>query len=109
MTETRSEFDAILMRSGPPAVFSIDGKGRLGLDEMRTREHYNRVDPPVPFEPCHCLYRDHATGFVQYLLVTSAALCATHPRADIHRFDDAESAMAVLSELGDPPIRPEPF
>lgn len=105
MIESRSEFDDQLMQAGPPAVFSIDAKGRIGLDDMRTREHYNRVEAPVDFEACHCLYRDHATGFVQYLLVTSPALCASNPRADIERFVDAESALAALADLGNPPIQ----
>jgi len=107
MSQMRSLFDEALLQNGPAAVFSIDSKGRMGLDEMRTREHYNRVSTPPRFGHCHCLYRDRATGFVQYLLVTSPDLCADHPRADIRVFEDAQTAMAFLADLGDPPIRAE--
>ena len=57
-----------------------------------------------PFEVCHCLYRDRATGFVQYVLVTSPALYADHPRADVRRFPDQASASAALAALGRPPL-----
>ncbi len=109
MIEARSLFDAELMRKGPPAVFSIDAKGRIGLDDMRTREHYNRVQEPGVFEPCHCVYRDTVTGFVQYLLVTSPQLCVSHPRAEITRFDDAQAALACVAGLGDPPVSQLPL
>ncbi len=102
--QMRSRFDELLLAQGPPAVFSIDAKGRMGLDEMRTREHYNRVTSPPRFGHCHCLYRDRVTGFVQYLLVTSPDLCTEHPRADVRRFDDEAAAMQFLAGLGDPPI-----
>jgi len=102
--EMRSRFDEALLEVGPPAVFTIDAKGRLGLDEWRTREHYTRVEGMPPREICHCLYRDRATGFVQYVLLTSSALCANHPLQDISRYPDQSSALVVLAALGDPPM-----
>ena len=102
--EMRSPFDESLLQHGPPAVFTVDAKGRLGLDEWRTREHYGRVEGALSFSPCHCLYRDHATGFVQYVLVTSPELCASHPHQDITHYSDQESALKVIDGLGNPPI-----
>jgi len=107
--EMRSAFDEALLTEGPPAVFTIDAKGRLGLDEWRTREHYGRVSVPLSRESCHCLYRDHATGFVQYVLLTSPDLCGDHPRQDITRYPHQAAAMAVLEGLGNPPISADPL
>ena len=102
--ELRSTFDEAMLLTGPPAVFTIDSKGCLGLDEWRTREHYGRIEAVPAREVCHCLYRDRATGFVQYVLLTSAELCAEHPRQDITRYPDQGTALSRLAELGDPPI-----
>lgn len=104
--EMRSPFDEALLSEGPPAVFTIDAKGCLGLDEWRTREHYGRVKGVPSREICHCLYTDRATGFVQYVLVTSASLCASHPHQDITRYADRAEAFAVLQRLGNPPLSP---
>lgn len=109
MIDIRSEFDAAMLESGPPAVFTVDAKGQLGLDEWRTREHYGRIAGELVREVCHCLYRDRATGFVQYVVVTSPQLCATHPRQDVTRYDDQGSALAALSALGNPPISSGPL
>lgn len=99
-----TEFDARMAECGPPAVFTVDAKGQLCLDVVRTREHWGRVDAPVRHEACHCLFRDRATGWVQYALATSPQLCSDHPHADIARFPDAASALAVLARCGDPPM-----
>ena len=104
MIDIRSEFDAAMLESGPPAVFTVDAKGQLGLDEWRTREHYGRITGELVREVCHCLYRDRATGFVQYVVVTSPQLCASHPRQDVSQYDDQAAALAVLATLGNPPI-----
>jgi hypothetical protein len=107
--EMRSAFDMALVEAGPPAVFTIDAKGQLGLDEWRTREHYGRIDGPLSRALCHCLYRDRATGFVQYVLVSSPQLCAVHPRQDISRYPDQQTALEVLQGLGNPPLSPQPL
>lgn len=98
-------FDRVLALNGPPAVFSLTADGELRLHPDRSREAWGDRDPStVPFETCHCLYRDRATGFVQYLRVTSPALCAEHPRADIWRYESEEAALAALARAGRPAV-----
>ena len=109
MIDIRSEFDAAMLETGPPAVFTVDAKGQLGLDEWRTREHYGRLKGELLREICHCLYRDRATGFVQYVVVTSPQLCATHPRQDITRCRDQADALQTLAALGNPPLSSDPL
>ena len=104
LIEMRSPFDQAVREQGPAAVFTIDAKGRLGLDELRTREHYGRIEGDKPQSECHCLFRDRATGFVQYVLLTSPELCVDHPRQDITRFADQAGALEALRALGNPPI-----
>jgi hypothetical protein len=103
--EWRSPFDEALAVSGPPAVFTLDHQGRLGLDEARSRESWCRVGDPGELERCHCLFTDQATGFVQYVLVTSVRLFTEHPRAATQRFSSEEEAMEALAALGPIPVR----
>ena len=100
----RSPFDRELAERGPPAVFTVDAWGRLGVDEARTRETWCRLGVSPTLMPCHCLFTDRATGWVQYVLVTAEAFCRDHPRADIERFESEEAALAALSSLGPLPI-----
>lgn len=99
-----SDFDRRLAQVGPAAHFTQDADGELRLADDRTREAHERVAEPHPSQWCHCLYRDRATGFVQYLLVTSPALCADHPRADIARYPSQAEALAALAACGVPPV-----
>ena len=109
----RDAFDRILATQGPPAVFTADAGGELRLDPFRTRDAWSRLPPdapqPPPLEACHCLFRDGATGFVQYVLVTSPALAQAHPRAQIRRYPDQETALQALQALGRPPLAPDPW
>ena len=105
MISWRSNFDEEMASHGPPAVFTLDHRDRLGLDEARTREAWTRVGSGGVHLCCHCLFEDKETGWHQYVLVTSALLCASHPRAIIHRFDDAEAALGALNAMGSVPIR----
>ena len=84
----------------------MDSEGELGLDLFRTRDGWSRMPPDQcpPRELCHCLYRDRATGFVQYVLSTSPALYADHPRADVRRYPSQQAALEALSRLGCPAI-----
>ena len=108
MIQYRSPFDEQLATHGPPAIFTIDFKDRLGLDEARTRELWTRMDRAPEWGVCHCLYRDRETGWVQYVLVTSPDLCGPHPRADIVRFATREDALSALAALGELPVSKEP-
>ncbi len=99
-----SEFDRRLAATGPGVLFTRDADGELRLADDRTRELHALVPPPHAEGWCHCLYRDRATGFVQYLLVTSPDLCAVHPRADIARFSTQAAALDALDALGVPPV-----
>ncbi len=98
-------FDAILAREGPAAVFTRTPDGDLKLDVFRTRDAWQRARTETPDrEPCHCLFRDRATGWVQYVLVTSPELCWNEPRADVTRYASADEALRALEEIGRPPV-----
>ena len=105
MISWRSNFDEDMAAHGPPAVFTLDHRDQLGLDVARTREVWTRVGSGGVHSPCHCLFEDKETGWHQYVLVTSALLCTDHPRATIHRFEDAAAALAALAAMGPVPIR----
>ena len=98
-----SELDRRLAHGSTGVVFTQDADGELRLADDRSREAHALNPEPHQRQWCHCLYRDRATGFVQYLLVTSPDLCAAHPRADIARFATQLEAFAVLDSLGVPP------
>ena len=100
----RDPFDRALAEEGPPAMFTVNAKGELNLDPFRTRDAWSALRAPPTYAVCHCLYRDRATRWVQYILVTSAALCEAHPRADITRYPDQPAALAALAALGRPPL-----
>lgn len=106
----RDPFDQRLSEQGPPAVFTANAAGELGLDLPRTRDAWSRLSlPPTEIEACHCLFRDRATGFVQYILVTSPALLREHPRAQVRRYPDPASALQALAALGRPPMALVPW
>lgn len=107
----RSAFDARLAQSGPPAVFIVDAEGELRLDPFKTRDGWSRLssDMSPAFHPCHCLYRDRATGYVQYVLVTSPSLYLDHPRAQVRRYPDQAAALRALQALPHPPIVLNPW
>ena len=105
MITWRSNFDEHLAHYGPPAIFTLDHRNRLGLDEARTRESWTRIGSGGEHELCHCLFEDTATGWHQYVLVTSTLLCASHPRAIIHRFETSEAALGALQAMGSVPIQ----
>lgn len=98
-------WDRALARSGPAALFTVGPRGQLRVAVNRTRDQGKRADASRPRRPCHCLFRDRATGWVQYVLATSPALVEAHPRADIVEYADQEAALAALSALGRPPVR----
>lgn len=102
MIDFGDRFDALLAQQGPPAVFTVTADLELRLHPDRTRDAWQRLgDDAVPtVESCHCLFRDRATGWVQYILVTSPVLCAEHPRADIWRYESQAAALAALEGLG---------
>lgn len=103
-------FDRAMAERGPPAVFTLTADGELRLHPDRTRDAWQRLagagtpSQAPPHAACHCLLRDHGTGWVMYALVTSPALCASHPRADLWRYDTEEEALAALARAGRPPV-----
>ena len=101
----RDPFDAVQAASGPPSIFTVDAEGEIKVDLVRTRDGWQRLDVVPTYGVCHCLFRDRATGFVQYVLVTSPQLCADHPRADITLFPDQPAALDALAAMGSPPIQ----
>jgi hypothetical protein len=104
--EFADRFDEILAREGPAAVFTRTPDNQLKLDVFRTRDAWQRArTESPPLEPCHCLYTDNATRFVQYVLVTSPELCWNEPRAKVERYPSAEAALEALAAIGAPPVR----
>lgn len=97
-------FDAALAASGPPAIFTVDAEGRLRFDADRSRDAWTRCDGAPRHAPTDCLFRDRATGWVQYVLATSPDLCQGHPRADIARYTSIDEALTALAKLGSPPV-----
>ncbi|MFT5683326.1 MAG: hypothetical protein ACI8RZ_004257 [Myxococcota bacterium] len=102
----RDPFDRIQAERGPPSMFTVDTDGLLGMDLVRTHTGWQDLETVPEYGVCHCLFRDRATGFVQYILVTSPEICADHPRADITRYPDQPAALAALRALGRPPLQP---
>lgn len=97
-------FDRGVATDGPAALFTIGPRGQLRLALNRSRDQGKRSAEERPKSACHCLFRDRATGFVQYVLATSPALCMAHPRADIQVYTDQQSALDALNALGRPPV-----
>jgi hypothetical protein len=97
-------WDRDVARCGPPALFTVGPRGQLRVALNRTRDQGKRAATDRPKAPCHCLFRDRATGWVQYVLATAPALVADHPRADIVRFPDQPTALAALAAIGRPPV-----
>lgn len=89
-----SELDARLFAAGPPALFTLDPKGRLRVDPERTREIYLLVGVPEGREEGHYVLTDAVTGLKLYLLVSHPALACAQPRGTVERFPDHESAVA---------------
>ena len=97
-------FDAAMAESGPPAIFTLDADGRLRLDADRSRDAWTRIEGAPAKKDRDCLFRDTATGWVQYVLVGAPELCAAHPRADIAVYNSVEDALDALARCGQPPV-----
>ena len=90
-------FEEAMALEGPGAVFTLSASGELRLNVARTRDAWSNIQGPLVKEFCHCLFCDRATGWAQYVLVTSPALCVSHPRAEISRFSSYEEALSERS------------
>lgn len=99
-----TDFDRRLAHQGPGALFTCDADGELRLADDRTREAHATCAEVGETAWRHCLFRDRATGWVQYVLVTAPSLCRDHPRADIRVFVDQAAAFAALDAFGRPPL-----
>ncbi|MEQ1564747.1 MAG: hypothetical protein ABMA64_03830 [Myxococcota bacterium] len=107
-----SPFDHALATSGPPAVFLRDPEGRMRFDADWTRDAWGRLADGQPTgAPVHrwLLARDHDSGYVQLVLVTSPELLSTHPRLALRPVPSREAAVAAIQALGRPPIAREPW
>ena len=92
-------FDEVLARRGPPAVFTLDHKGRLGMDEARTRSRGRGSSPSASWS-CVTACLRHATGWHQYVSHRCGTERADHPRARVHRFPSAEAPFDALASMG---------
>lgn len=100
-----SSYEAAVFDGGVPALFTVNARGELRLDVVRTNDAWGRLHPAEPARrPAHCLLRDRATGWVQYVLVSSVDLVAEHPRMDLAVFETQAEALAVLRGLGELPL-----
>ncbi len=108
-------FDRAMAQTGLPGVFTVDADGELRLDLGRTRDFWQHrglgavVCGGEALEACHCLLRDKANGWTQYVLLTSPLLLGDLPRAELIRFDSQQEAMERLRQLGTLPVCREPF
>lgn len=93
-------FDEHLSTAGPAAIFLRDHEGLYRFDASWTRDAWQRNPGPHPLETVFVLVRDHDTGFVARLLVSSPTLLPTHPRGDVKAFGSEEDANAFLATLG---------
>lgn len=108
--EFATRFDERLAHHGPAAVFLPDREGRLRFDADWTRDVWERCDPAALTHGLEwLLLRDHDTGFVNLVLVTSPALCRSHPRASVRRFDALDVALAARAAYGPAGVAEEPW
>lgn len=102
-------FDTYLAESGPPAVFLFDREGLLRFDPTWTRDAYGREPGPHERGEAWLLLRDHGTGFVTMIFVTSTTLVPSWPRADVRRYTTRAEAEAARAAVGNPPVCKEPW
>lgn len=102
-------FDETLATAGPAAIFLPDREGMLRFDESWTRDAWGRNPGPHALQTAWGLVRDHATGFVTLVLVTSPGLLEGWPRADVRVFDARADAEAFRAGLGPLPIAAAPW
>ena len=92
-----SPFDLALAEAGPASVFLPDREGAWRFDADWTRDCWERAPGPHPHGWAFVRVRDHDTGYVNVVLVTSAALLAAHPRADVAAFADEAGARGATA------------
>lgn len=93
-------FDERLASDGPAAIFLRDHEGLYRFDASWTRDAWERNPGPHDIQTVFVLVRDHATGFVARLLVSSPTLLQAHPRGDVKAFPTEADAEAYLQTLG---------
>ena len=97
MLDFSDEFDRVLAHNGPAALFTFSHEGELRVDVLRTRNFWQRCDVvPTAIEWCHCVLIDKATGWPQYALLTSPALCITHETTVVLRASSFDDALAQV-------------
>lgn len=92
-----SIFDERLFHEGPPAIFTLDPKGKLRVDPERSREIYLELDPGAR-EAGHYVLTDTVTGLRMYLLVTHPLMAEKQPRGTVERFDDYAPAVEAAGK-----------
>lgn len=102
-------FDAQLAADGPAAVFLFDRHDVLRFDATWTRDAWGRSPGPHAPGAVWLLLRDHLTGFVQLVFVTSPTLVTSWPRADVRVFATHAEAAAARAAFGAPPVCKEPW
>ena len=97
MLEFSDSFDRALAQNGPAAIFTFSHEGELRVDVLRTRNFWQRCDSaPLEIEWCHCILIDKATGWPQYALLTSPALCIEHETTVVRRANSFDDAMNLV-------------
>lgn len=101
-----SALDEGIFASGPPAVFTVDPRGRLRVDPERTRELYLRIGVPEGLDPGVFVHTDRPTGVRMVLATNHVALAAAS--GEVQRAVDFASALAQVRDQWRPPPEPGP-
>jgi hypothetical protein len=91
-----SALDEGIFAGGPPAVFTVDPRGRLRVDPERTRELYLRIGVPEGRDPGVFVHTDGRTGVRMVLATNHAALAAAS--GTVERAPDLASALARVRD-----------
>lgn len=102
-------FDKAVALHGPAAVFLRDRDDLWRIDELWTRDAWQRDPGPHESRLCWRLLRDHATGFVVLVMSGSPTLLTSHPRADVRVYEVEADALAARAAFGTPPVCREPW
>ena len=97
-------FDEHLASHATAAIFLRDHEGLWRFDASWTRDAWERNPGPHEHGLRWVHVRDHQTGFVVCVLVTSPTLLPAHPRGDVRTFTSEAEAFEALDAIGRPPV-----
>ncbi len=92
--EFASEYDRVMLESGPASIFTVDAKWWVRLDVERTRELWILYGPVPREAPRHFVLTDSVTGLCLYILVTHVSLAERQPRGTVEEVPDMATGLA---------------